>query len=591
MFTIRFKTVTYRPDLQITLRNSVDGWDKDLPGIYANDEWRFDLAEARYPNGIEFKFVLERTYWMGGANLQRRAFGGADHVFAYPEVDFAPMAEVIVENSRFQQAFFAPDLDEGRLYDVIVIGSGAGGGILADQLSDLGATVLVLEAGSALFPTHIANLPRQHLIGQFDKHVWRLYEDYKVVNFANAAGSNFVGGQAFNLGGRSMFWGGLIPRMTWWELEPWPQGVRWYLENTGYQRAEDLMYWPTAPSQYQQQYKTLLKGALPDFDHFDAPVAVRQLNPAFGTIPSGLFSSGDLLTESRLTDDPAGNQRLIVNLNHAVTKIETDAGNATRVVAYDLLVQKQRSFAGKVVVLAAGTIESAKIAKLSGLTDPNGLIGMGITDHPIFFTHFMIPQGAPNHSTDSQSKTLSRHKQASRNAHPYNMVIELGADLNQGRYVDPDLLQRHRDVKGNAMLCEVVFLFDSELLPANRLDQFGPSFVKPQITMQESPSANAFFGEIDGIKNAVIGQLGGIPLLGQDLSLKRAGLGGVAHEVGTLRMGAGNTGVLDENLKFNGYENLFACDLSVFPTSPAANPTLTLAALSFRLAEHIKTLI
>ena len=64
MFTIRFKTVTYRPDLQITLR-SVDGWDKDLPGIYANDEWRFDLPEARYPNGIEFKFVLERTYWMG----------------------------------------------------------------------------------------------------------------------------------------------------------------------------------------------------------------------------------------------------------------------------------------------------------------------------------------------------------------------------------------------------------------------------------------------------------------------------------------------------------------------------------------------
>ena len=284
--------------------------------------------------------------------------------------------------------------------------------------------------------------------------------------------------------------------MTWWELEPWPQGVRWYLENTGYQRAEDLMYWPTAPSQYQRQFKTLLKGSLPDFDDFDAPVAVRQLNPAFGTIPSGLFSSGDLLTESRLTDDPAGNQRLIVNLNHAVTKIEDlAAGKATRVVAYDLLVQKQRSFAGKVVVLAAGTIESAKIAKLSGLTDSDGLIGMGITDHPIFFTHFMIPQGAPNHSTDSQSKTLSRHKQASRNAHPYNMVIELGADLNQGRYVDPDLLQRHREVKGNAMLCEVVFLFDSDLLPANRLDQFGPSFVKPQITMQESPSANAFFGE------------------------------------------------------------------------------------------------
>jgi choline dehydrogenase-like flavoprotein len=407
------------------------------------------------------------------------------------------------------------------------------------------------------------------------------------VNFTNAPGTNFVGGQGFNLGGRSMFWGGLIPRMTWWELEPWPQQVRWYLENTGYQRAEDLMYWPASPSTYQQQFKALLRTALPDHDHFDAPVAVRQLNPSFGTIPSGLFSTADLLTESKLTDDPAGNERLSVNLNHAVTRIETAGGKATRVIAYDLLVRKERAFSGKIVVLAAGTIESAKIAKLSGLADPNGQIGAGITDHPIFFTHFVIPQGAPHHSTDSQSKTLSRHKQANRTSHPYNIVIELGADLNQGRYVDPDLLRRHQQLKGNAMLCEIVFLFDADLMPQNRLDQYGPSYVKPVITMQPSPSADAFWAEVNGIKDLVIADLGGEPILGSDLTLKRAGIGGVAHEVGTLRMG----GVVDENLKFNAYDNLYACDLSVFPTSPAANPTLTLAALSLRLAEHLKTLL
>jgi choline dehydrogenase-like flavoprotein len=49
--------------------------------------------------------------------------------------------------------------------------------------------------------------------------------------------------------------------------------------------------------------------------------------------------------------------------------------------------------------------------------------------------------------------------------------------------------------------------------------------------------------------------------------------------------------VVDENPKWNGYDNLFVCDLSVFPTSPAANPTLTLAALALRLADHIKGLL
>jgi choline dehydrogenase-like flavoprotein len=56
-------------------------------------------------------------------------------------------------------------------------------------------------------------------------------------------------------------------------------------------------------------------------------------------------------------------------------------------------------------------------------------------------------------------------------------------------------------------------------------------------------------------------------------------------------LGVEGTGVVDENLQYNGYDNLFVCDLSVFPTSPAANPTLTLVALSLRLVEHIRSLL
>jgi choline dehydrogenase-like flavoprotein len=52
-----------------------------------------------------------------------------------------------------------------------------------------------------------------------------------------------------------------------------------------------------------------------------------------------------------------------------------------------------------------------------------------------------------------------------------------------------------------------------------------------------------------------------------------------------LRMGP--RGVVDEFHKFHAYDNLFACDLSVFPCSPAANPTITLTALALRLAHHL----
>jgi hypothetical protein len=36
-----------------------------------------------------------------------------------------------------------------------------------------------------------------------------------------------------------------------------------------------------------------------------------------------------------------------------------------------------------------------------------------------------------------------------------------------------------------------------------------------------------------------------------------------------------------------GWDNVYVCDLSVFPYSPAANPTLSLAALSLRLSDHL----
>ncbi len=49
MFTIRFRTQVYRPDLLVTLRTSVGGWNEDIPGIYENDEWKFELSEEQYP--------------------------------------------------------------------------------------------------------------------------------------------------------------------------------------------------------------------------------------------------------------------------------------------------------------------------------------------------------------------------------------------------------------------------------------------------------------------------------------------------------------------------------------------------------------
>ena len=64
-----------------------------------------------------------------------------------------------------------------------------------------------------------------------------------------------------------------------------------------------------------------------------------------------------------------------------------------------------------------------------------------------------------------------------------------------------------------------------------------------------------------------------------------------SHQCGTARMGADPaTSVVDTNLRAHDLENLFIVDASVLPTSAAVNPSLTVAALALRAADHIKGL-
>lgn len=64
------------------------------------------------------------------------------------------------------------------------------------------------------------------------------------------------------------------------------------------------------------------------------------------------------------------------------------------------------------------------------------------------------------------------------------------------------------------------------------------------------------------------------------------------HHIGSTRINNDpKQGVVDANCKVHGISNLFIAGSSVFPTAGYSNPTLTIIALSLRLADHIKTLI
>ena len=61
------------------------------------------------------------------------------------------------------------------------------------------------------------------------------------------------------------------------------------------------------------------------------------------------------------------------------------------------------------------------------------------------------------------------------------------------------------------------------------------------------------------------------------------------HHMGTTRMSDDpRRGVVDRNARVHGTDNLYIAGSSVFPTSGAANPTLTIVAMTLRLADHLR---
>jgi hypothetical protein len=133
-------------------------------------------------------------------------------------------------DSETQQRLIRQYKEKATKFDVVIVGSGVGGGVLADDLAERlsknkrlkNCRILVLEAGSFLYPTHVYNFcrfPNLNVARKFNCDTFSQQGDDE--------DEFFIGEKPqLNFGGRSIFWSGLIPTLQEWELGFFPDAVK-----------------------------------------------------------------------------------------------------------------------------------------------------------------------------------------------------------------------------------------------------------------------------------------------------------------------------------------------------------------------------
>ena len=523
-------------------------------------------------------------------------------------------------------------------FDYIVIGSGIGGGTVADDLADRhpGRRILVVDAGSFVYPTHVYNISR---FPNSD-----VATHFGVDNFLQTeTPQQFIGGKPqLVFGGRSIFWSGLIPQPQDWELEFFPPAVRADLKNQYLKLAGGRMNESVTLGSKAAELVTRFRNSPlnNDFVIAETPRALHQPylladgTPAnrFFMEPTGVFNTAELLINQTGLTRPGLNLNgagLFIRLNSYVEAVNSVPHDWYEVKTTNTVTGEQRSFYAQKVIIAAGSTESPKLINRSSVfhalpANIRQLVGFGLTDHPVSSESqaYVTSLGNPRIeiSPDDHAKIIF-YSRGDRDANghvrfPFNIEMNVNHeywhlrnnDASAG-LVDHDPTRTRVDIKFSFANC----LDDQNGIHSHANDGYRPhiSFKRfanlddllnarfPAVAGWQKNTAD-FMTLLNQTRDRVFNEFNDVQVLtkpygGFHNEQWPFGWGTVHHACGTLRMpwkanrnAAFNAhSVVDENLKVHGTTGVYVCDMSVLPVSTAANPMRALTGLALRLAEHL----
>lgn len=493
-------------------------------------------------------------------------------------------------------------------YDVVIIGSGVGGGAVALQLAGSDARVLILERG----PT----LPREPQnwdpVAVFCEHRYHTTETWY------ADGRPFQPGMFYFVGGSTKFYGTAMFRFRERDFEEitHPEGVspswpiRYDALESWYGKAERLFgvrgqagadpsepprttRYPHAPIPHEPVIDAIAaKLRTQGLQPFPMPSAV-DFGPK-GTclrcsncdaFPCKINAKGD--AEIKLIEPARRSSNIELMTNALVEKLETDDTGRTVVAAVVNVNGVRQRIAASTFVLSAGAINSAALLlRSANARHPRGLANSS----DVVGRHYM---------THNTSALMAVHPfKTNKTQFPKTLAVHdfyfgegdgdtpLGSLQLLGKIKEPML----RGALGT------VPKFIRSALASHSVDWYAQSEDLPhpesRISIRPDGAINLHWHRtnmqthhrwVAKCKSILRGT--GYPMV---LSAP-FGTDVVSHQCGTIRFGNDPaSSALDPYCKAWDHDNLFVMDASFFPSSAAVNPALTVAAQGLRVGAYLR---
>jgi choline dehydrogenase-like flavoprotein len=510
-------------------------------------------------------------------------------------------------------------MTETMHYDVIIIGTGAGGGTLAYRLAPSGKRILILERGDYV-PRERANWDSRAVNVEARYHtreVWRDKEGRPLhphTNYYVGGNTKFYGAALFRLRERDFgelsHYGGVSPGwpISYAELEPYYTEAERLYRVHGERGVDPTEPFATAPYPFpaishepriQQLHDDLARCGLKPFH---VPLGVRLDEADRGRSACIRCNTCDgfpclvqAKSDAHVTCiEPALTWPNVTLLTGAkALRLETSASGRE---VTEVVVEYQgeaHAFSADLVVSSCGAINSAALLLRSandrhprGLANGSDVVGRHYMGH--INSVLLAISRTPNPTVFQKTLALNDFYFGEPDF-PFPMghisfVGKLDAvALSAGAPpfvpgMTLDVMARH----------SLDFWLTSEDLPSpdNRvtLDRSGA------IVLAYTPNNEEGHRRLTARLQDLLQHLDMRPhLIPRNLFVgDRIPLAGVAHQNGTIRFGRDpRTSALDANCKAHELDNLYVVDGSFFPSSGAVNPALTIMANALRVGDHL----